>query len=178
MNQKEPFKYVGLIPNFDKLLNKVLTFNETNWSHYKERKNTGRVASYHIDAIPLKYSANLLTYTEDKKSEYYEEFESYILDLCQMVSDCVGPVSEKRSILTRMKPKQVIKPHRDSGPILTTTHRVHLPIITNSLCVFTVGEVSMNLKPGEIWIIDNTDRIHSVENYGSTDRVHLLVDAG
>ena len=178
MKQEEAFRYVGLIPNFDELLNKVLTFSEIDWNDYKDRKQTGRVASYHIDAIPLKYSPNLITYIEDKKSAHYEQFESHILDLCEMVSDCVGFVLEKRSILTKMKPGQVIKPHRDSGPVLTTTYRIHLPITTNNLCVFTVGDISMNLKPGEIWIIDNTNRIHGVENHGSTDRVHLLVDVG
>ena len=178
MKQEEAFRYIGLIPNFDELVNKILRFSEADWSDYKGRKNTGRVASYHIDAIPLKYSTNLTTYTEDKKSKYYEQFESHILDLCEMVSNSVGHVSEKRSILTRMKPGQVIKPHRDSGLILTSTHRIHLPITTNNLCTFTVGNISMNLKPGEIWIIDNTNRIHSVENHGPTDRIHLLVDAG
>jgi hypothetical protein len=40
-----------------------------------------------------------------------------------------------------------------------------------------VGDESRNLKVGEIWIIDNTDMYHSVENKGKEDRVHLIIDA-
>jgi hypothetical protein len=47
----------------------------------------------------------------------------------------------------------------------------------NTKCIFSVGDESKNLDAGQIWIIDNVNRYHSVENKGETDRVHLIIDA-
>jgi quercetin dioxygenase-like cupin family protein len=71
----------------------------------------------------------------------------------------------------------VIPRHRDKGPLTAKTHRIHVPVITNSGCIFSVGDESKNLKAGQIWIIDNVNRYHSVENNGDSDRVHLIIDA-
>jgi hypothetical protein len=52
-----------------------------------------------------------------------------------------------------------------------------VPVITNTECIFSVGDESRNLDAGQIWIIDNVNRYHSVENKGNNDRVHLIIDA-
>jgi aspartyl/asparaginyl beta-hydroxylase (cupin superfamily) len=80
-------------------------------------------------------------------------------------------------MLTNLKAGTVIPRHRDRGPITAKTHRIHVPVITNTKCIFSVGDESRNLDAGQIWIIDNVNRYHSVENKGETDRVHLIIDA-
>ena len=80
-----------------------------------------------------------------------------------------------RAILIRLKPGGVIDDHVDTGPSLTTGRRIHVPIVTNERCVFTVGSDAINMGEGEMWEINNT-RIHSVWNAGDEGRVHLVID--
>lgn len=67
-----------------------------------------------------------------------------------------------------------IAEHIDEAGIYKYAHRVHIPIITNEGCVFTIDGKDGRMSAGEIVEINNTVP-HSVIN-GDTDRVHLIVD--
>jgi aspartyl/asparaginyl beta-hydroxylase (cupin superfamily) len=110
------------------------------------------------------------------KHKNYDKFFCHLSDLLECIKSDLGHVSVRQAILTRLCSGDEIKRHKDVGPITKQTHRIHVPIVTNEDCIFTIAEESRNLKAGEIWIIDNTDRYHSVANNGNLDRVHLIVD--
>jgi hypothetical protein len=80
-----------------------------------------------------------------------------------------------RASLVRLTAGCGITAHRDMNFSLTHSHRVHLPIITNDEVWFTVGSESINMRPGELYEVNNR-RVHSVENKGAEDRVHLILD--
>ena len=176
MKENQPITYVGYLPEFDSVVEKISLLTNEIWDEYKERKQTGGVASYATETIPLLYTPLATSASEAVHHKYHEYLRPEIKTVCNFVSNLIGHVEEKQSILTRMMPGTLIKPHKDKGQITAKTHRVHIPITTNKMCRFTVGETTMNLKPGHIWIIDNTDRYHSVENLGETPRVHLIID--
>jgi hypothetical protein len=176
MKENKPFTHVGYLPEFDALVEKISVLTDKTWCEYKGRKNTSGVASYVTETIPLLYSPNAISAKNLIHHKYHQYLQVEINRMCIFVSNLVGDVKEKQSMLTRLGPGGLIKTHKDKGPITRQTHRVHLPIITNDRCTFTVGEVTMKLKPGDIWIIDNTDHFHSVENNGETPRIHLIVD--
>ena len=89
----------------------------------------------------------------------------------------IGQVKVQQAMLTKLNANTVIPRHKDVGPLTVKTHRIHVPVITNTQCIFTVDTESKNLEAGDIWIIDNVGRYHSVENKGQQDRVHLIIDA-
>tara|TARA_R100000988_G_scaffold101223_1_gene73664 strand:- start:1389 stop:1934 length:546 start_codon:yes stop_codon:yes gene_type:complete len=70
--------------------------------------------------------------------------------------------------------KQVYK-HKDSFEIFKYINRIHVPIITNAECLFTIGEETKSVEKGKATQIDNM-AWHSVENKSSVDRVHLIFD--
>ena len=86
-----------------------------------------------------------------------------------------GPGYFIRAILTRLVPDAEIAPHADDGHSLKRCHRIHMPIVTNPDCLFTVGDLTWNMPAGELWEINNR-RIHAVRNGGATARVHLILD--
>ncbi len=53
--------------------------------------------------------------------------------------------------------------------------RLHIPIVTNPQVEFIVGEDLLEMKAGECWFVDFTQK-HSVKNNGTTDRIHLVID--
>lgn len=55
------------------------------------------------------------------------------------------------------------------------TVRVHVPIATNPDVEFVLDGERVVMQEGESWYLDLT-RPHRVENRGTTDRVHLVID--
>lgn len=56
-------------------------------------------------------------------------------------------------------------------------NRFHCVVTSNAECVFTAGDEAVCMEPGELWWFDQKV-MHGVVNGGSTDRVHLILDAG
>lgn len=67
-----------------------------------------------------------------------------------------------------------ISEHIDEAGIYKYAHRVHIPLITNDRCVFTIDGEEGRMSKGEIVEINNIVP-HSVVN-GDQDRVHLIMD--
>jgi hypothetical protein len=53
--------------------------------------------------------------------------------------------------------------------------RFHVPVRTNPSVDFVVDGRRLNMRPGEAWYVDVRFK-HSVNNFGTEDRVHLVVD--
>ena len=79
-----------------------------------------------------------------------------------------------RLMLAKVPPGGVIKPHCDHGN-LKQIHRCHHVILSNEFVEFNIGNNTYNFKEGEVFEFNNQE-IHSVNNNGSSDRVHLICD--
>ena len=79
--------------------------------------------------------------------------------------------------LLRLTPGSRIKPHRDLDldPGLGLA-RLHIPILTNASVEFLLEGRAVVMAPGECWSLQLC-REHSAYNGGTTDRVHLVLDA-
>jgi Aspartyl/Asparaginyl beta-hydroxylase len=69
---------------------------------------------------------------------------------------------------------------RDAGATPGKLLRIHVPICTNSGVWFTSWDVHgrprrVHMQEGEVWYLD-TRKPHCVENSGTTDRLHLVMD--
>jgi hypothetical protein len=176
MKENDAFLFVGNMPSFNSLLNETLSLTPEDWKKYKERKAARGAAAENTDTIPLIYDIKQRLNSE-VVHENHKKFKMYIEEIVFAAAGYVGEIEVQQAMLTKLNSKVIIPRHRDRGPLTAKTHRIHVPIITNTGCIFTVGDESKNLEPGQIWIIDNVNRYHSVENNGDEDRVHLIIDA-
>jgi hypothetical protein len=176
MKEKEAFLFIGNMPSFDPLLSEVLSLTYEDWSKYRERKTAGGLAAENTDTIPLVYDIKHRL-NSNIVHENYERFSTYIEEIVLSVEKHVGQVKVQQAMLTNLKANTTIPRHKDKGSLTAKTHRIHIPVITNKECIFTVEDDSRHLEAGQIWIIDNVGRYHSVENKGQNNRVHLIVDA-
>lgn len=176
MRENEAFQFIGNMLKFDELLSEVLLLTDQDWSEYTERKFYGGSAAENTKTIPLMFDLkNRINSGILHKN--YNRFSKYIDEVILTVNGNIGGVLVRQAMLTRLSSNTVIPTHRDRGPLTAKTHRIHVPVITNNECVFTVGDESKNLGAGQIWVIDNTERYHGVENKGQQARVHLIIDA-
>jgi hypothetical protein len=167
------FKRYGKIDvsNFKKILQDA----NLDWDKWQFRQKRHTTHSQ-TKAIPIifdeSFSINKFTLTEN-----YPIFKEEILKLEKHL---LAEIKEDgyifRAIIVNLPAHKSIPPHVDSGESLEVPRRIHIPIITNPDCYFTVGEISKQMKEGEIWEINNDKKKHSVVNDGDTDRIHLIVD--
>lgn len=101
-----------------------------------------------------------------------------LLDLCPSIRAILKlfkcPLRSVRFLT--LSPGSLIKEHRDFDLRLEDGQaRLHIPIRTNSSVDFFLDAHRIELQEGECWYL-NLSLPHWVENRGSTDRVHLVID--
>ena len=65
--------------------------------------------------------------------------------------------------------------HIDINYYWRTHLRIHIPVITNPDVLFTCGDETVHMAAGDCWIFDSF-RWHDVQNKGTEQRVHLVID--
>ncbi|MGF1774226.1 aspartyl/asparaginyl beta-hydroxylase domain-containing protein [Vibrio wakamikoensis] len=78
--------------------------------------------------------------------------------------------------LMRLHSKSIILPHRDAGLCHEYgAARLHLPIKGAEQVKFLVDGHQVPMEAGQLWYV-NANEIHQVENFGSVERIHLVID--
>ena len=114
-----------------------------------------------------------------------EKIQAKLFSDCQDIVDAVEPIiqaAEKyhngtraRILIANLLAGKIITPHNDQGVYLQTIQRNHIPVLTNESATFTVGNKTINMKENHLYHINN-HKIHAINNFGNTDRYHLIVD--
>lgn len=78
--------------------------------------------------------------------------------------------------LMRLDPGSRIKPHCDHDlDAALGQARLHVPVTSNPDVAFWLNGSQVHMQPGEAWYVRLSDT-HSVDNPGTTARVHLVID--
>lgn len=78
--------------------------------------------------------------------------------------------------LMKLGPGSEILEHRDHDLSAECgMARLHLPLSTNAQVEFRVNGAMVDMQPGQWWYLRLSDP-HAVQNRGSSDRIHLVVD--
>lgn len=158
---------------------KIIEDNNLNWDEYTARQKKYGGEHQFTKTIPIIFDKSLnFNHTEIMPTEHYPLFENELNILEEKIKFSTGESGKiMRALLVKLAPKKFIRPHIDGvGYSLIICRRIHIPIKTNNECFFIVGEDRRNLRVGEIWEINNDKKMHSVENNGNEDRIHLIVD--
>jgi len=163
-----PFVFHGTYEFMDSLLADVAKLDEEEWRRYKYRQQN-IVGHKQTQTVPLLFDQHKKY--RPIKHRNYDLFSNHLTQLSQVVG-----ASVKRANLVKLLPQSEITPHYDKGDFLSSTKRLHLPVVTNEGCVFSVGGETKHLPIGEIWEINNTGMLHGVVNAGDSARIHLIFD--
>ena len=107
---------------------------------------------------------------EFRKTPNFDEFE--LPQLIESKMKC----QIKNLMFYAMLPGGDIPPHRDMvGNVGLGGLRLHIPIITNKDVNFVVAGEKIFMNVGELWALD-TSYTHSVSNFGTQNRIHLVMD--
>jgi hypothetical protein len=169
------YKYIGEF-DINSILYKIIE-NKLSWDDYKYRQERYKDHE-ETKTIPLIWCEK---FKEIKKWEpYYSIFKDEIDLIEKYLRNNLSNTGRIMSfVLINLPAGKSIKRHRDSNPVgnrFNRCHRIHIPIKTNTECIFEIDGDIKNLKEGEIWEINNVKKLHSVSNNGTSDRIHLLID--
>lgn len=113
---------------------------------------------------------------QPEKQPLYGEFEDQLRPVTEHIANYYQDNGfVLRLLLAKLRSGGRIDEHVDTGFSLLNSHRIHIPIISNTSTAFHVGDTTKNMQAGEFWEIDN-GRTHAVRNDGDKDRIHLIVD--
>ena len=80
-----------------------------------------------------------------------------------------------RVLIVNLKPSGHVTKHNDQGTYADHYQRFHLVLKTNQWCSQTCGNQKQKFEVGEVWWF-NHKKIHTADNVGTTDRVHIIFD--
>ena len=185
MNFPGNFFHIGDI-EIAELKNLVLNLTDEQWENFSLRQKRYEVHQ-HTQSIGLVYDPDF-RHSHPTRLPTLDMFEAELKPVLWMTADHFEETEKGkqlikdngmgyfvRATLVRLQAGGSIAEHRDMNFSLTHSHRVHLPIVTNDEVWFSVGSETINMREGQLYEINNR-RLHSVENKGSDDRVHLILD--
>jgi hypothetical protein len=86
------------------------------------------------------------------------------------------PAAPQRCLIARLPGGASIAPHIDLAPYFSKTLRLHFPIESHDLVWMIAGTLSYQMKPGEVWALNNS-ALHAVWNENpQRSRTHMICD--
>lgn len=104
--------------------------------------------------------------------------DTVYMQQCPVISALVSGLQCKvhSARLLNLQKGSIIKEHRDAELAFEMGQaRLHFPIFTNPDVAFYVDGRRVIMDEGTCWYI-NANRKHHVNNQGTTDRIHLVID--
>lgn len=173
MTEQDTFKNYGYFDVSEII--KILNSNELDWDEFTHRQKSYREHTQ-TKTIPILFQTDFTSY-KLAPTKHYDLFKEQLSKLEEILNKNIQKEGHIfRALLVNLISKGKIPKHVDNGVTLKIPKRIHIPIITNEKCFFSVGDEIKNLNPGEIWEINNGLKPHSVSNDGDEDRIHLIID--
>lgn len=99
-----------------------------------------------------------------------------LLPYARQIIEQLIPAPPMRCLLAKLPGGAAIAPHIDRAPYFAKTMRLHFPVITHDRAWMFCAGKSYVMKPGEIWVLNNS-ALHAVWNEdAAAARTHMICD--
>lgn len=81
------------------------------------------------------------------------------------------------SRLLKLEPGTFLHEHRDYVYLKRVDrYRLHIPIVTNSSAHIIMPGKKIHMEKGFLWTLDPKNTVHSACNFGTSSRIHIMID--
>ena len=104
--------------------------------------------------------------------------DTVLMEQCPYIKSILAQFrcEHKATRFLKLKPGAIIKEHNDADLSYEMGEaRIHVPILTNPLVEFYIDNERVDMQSGSCWYM-NFNLPHRINNFGDTDRVHLVMD--
>lgn len=165
MSLKQPFLKLPIAFDAERLAAEVRAFPPSAWTPHP----TGFVGNEAVRLVTPNGEPTDALEGPMAPTEWLNR-SSYIREIMGRLGAVWG-----RSRLMALAAGSEVPSHIDINYYWRTHLRIHIPVITNPGVLFTCGGETVHMEPGSCWIFDSFRR-HDVQNKGSEQRIHLVLD--
>jgi hypothetical protein len=155
----------------------IMAIDEEQWNRENASKPNRFEALDATRHIAFRFVDNFKDWRGHHGCPLWEEWRSLLEPVLAQATADYGYTNGEypRIMLARMPVGGVIQPHRDANPAARWPHKIHIPIQTNDQVFFYVDGQKYQMAEGEAVEVNNMG-VHSVENRGNVDRIHLIFE--
>jgi quercetin dioxygenase-like cupin family protein len=155
----------------------ILAANEAAWNENVERQKSYEVHEQTRSIVLLFAEVEEWPAVSVTKQPGWEHLSAMAVPLMHEIIRKWYPPGGTiiRAMAAKLLAGGRILPHRDSHPSFGAGHRIHVPIVTNPRVRFMIDGRPYQLQVGEAYEINN-QKVHSVMNKGTQDRINFIFD--
>ena len=167
------------------ILEILKTVPEEEWNKDTVVRNSKeKVGNTNLDtrALMLKYKSTAATgpgFVDYEKNdvEILNKLQPILKQIVSDIKKFYGYENLKLTaiLFSELKKGGIIPEHSDAGKMLTTHHRIHIPLVSDPAVKFTLDHKDYYLEPGHGYEINN-QLTHEVRNESNIDRIHMIID--
>ena len=167
------------------ILEILKTVPEEEWNKDTVVRNSKeKVDNTNLDtrALMLKYKSTAATgpgFVDYEKNdvETLNKLKPFLDEIISDAKNFYGYENLKLTniVFTELRRGGIIPEHSDTGKMLTTHHRIHIPLVSDPAVKFTLDHKDYYLEPGHGYEINN-QLTHEVRNESNIDRIHMIID--
>lgn len=175
MNIDTPLKHLGEI-DATALSDAILALDDQRWLENQARQNEYEVHKQ-TQSVVLVFCDGPMSDLEVAKHTGWESLSGEAVPIMhQLIEQHYAPGGTIiRAMAAKLLAGGRINPHFDSHESFRRSHRIHVPITTNSRVRFMIDGQPHRLAVGEAYEINN-QKTHSVLNSGKEDRITFIFD--
>lgn len=148
--------------------------DEARWWEHDFRQRRSPAVHGATQSIPLRFHWRGVSVVDDGLLDAFGP----LLGRVRSVLDGRLPgrrLAGGNALVVRLPAGASVGEHVDRGRYLRAVRRVHVPLVVNDSCTFTVAGVEHRPRPGRVYLLRNT-LPHAAANRGSGPRIHLICD--
>lgn len=155
----------------------VFRLSDRVWAQENERKENNFPCFHHTRHVIFRFIENNVNPEDYYSNPIWEVWGPVLLPVMTAV---VKPFRFSRPefpkvMLARLAAGEHIDEHIDGAGSNLMTHKIHVPIQTNSAAFFETNGEKFCLSEGRAYEVNNLAR-HSASNSGEQDRIHLIFE--
>lgn len=177
MDIGKPVRDLGAVSS-EALVDAVLALDDSVWQEEKLRQTRYEEVHYNTESVILIFCDHDDWPNIDVvKGSGWDRLASLAVPLMHQIiaAHYVPGGTIIRAMAAKLKAGKTITPHTDKHPSFHHSHRIHVPITTNSKVRFMIDGRPHRFEVGRAYEINNQQR-HGVINSGQQDRITYIFD--
>jgi Aspartyl/Asparaginyl beta-hydroxylase len=175
VNIEEPLRHLGAV-DADALRSAVLALDPQAWRAQEHRQNAYEVHKQTQSIVLVFCDGPMHALTVSKEPGWDALAGAAVPVMHGIIERCYpkgGTII--RAMAAKLLAGGRITPHIDTHSSFRLSHRIHVPLTTNSRVRFMIDGRPYRFEPGQAYEINN-QKTHSVMNSGDEDRITFIFD--
>ena len=175
MDIDQPLRHLGAV-DVEALRTAVLGQDEEVWHSQEHRQNNYEVHKQ-TQSIVLVFCDGRMDDLKITKEPGWDPLAEYAVPVMHDIIERFYPKGGTiiRAMAAKLPAGARITPHVDQHPSFRMSHRIHVPLTTNSRVRFMIDGRPYQFELGQAYEINN-QKTHSVMNSGKEDRITFIFD--